>query len=226
MKPPLYKKLYNYESITQINNNGPRMYQTPDDKYVHSVTTILSATADKTGIENWKKRVGKEVSDKEIKQATDIGNLLHNNLENFIKNIDNPKPKNFIQTLALRMSDEIIKNCIINVNEFWGSEVPLYFPNLYAGTTDLVGLYNNKPAIMDFKNSKKIKKEEWIIDYYLQGCAYAQAHNYLFETKINDVVIFMVDRNCNTKTFHINEKDFDYYSELWCQRLEQFLKIS
>ena len=223
-KPPIINKKFNYEQLEKVSSsNGKRYYKTPLGD-VESVTTILSKTKDMTKINEWRERIGNDKANKELKQATDLGTLLHQHLELWLKEKERPHGTNLIRKMAENMSNSIIENGLKYVNEIWGIEETLYYPNLYAGTTDLVGLYNNKPCIMDFKNSKKIKKEEWIEDYYLQGCAYVHAHNELFNTSIKDVVVFMVDREYNHKIFHINGNDFDYYSNKWIKRLKKYFK--
>ena len=99
----------------------------------------------------------------------------------------------------------------------------MYFPQAYAGRSDLIGVYQGQPAIMDFKNAKKIKKREWIEDYFMQGAAYALAHNELYETKIRQVVIFMASRDMKYETFVVEDEEFDYYAAAWIDRLAQYM---
>jgi putative transcriptional regulator len=95
------------------------------------------------------------------------------------------------------------------VSEVWGSEINLYYPELYAGTTDLIGVYRGEPAIMDFKQSRKLKKAEWVEDYYLQLVAYAEAHNKLFNTQIRHGSIFICTQNNEYQTFEIDNYDLN-----------------
>ena len=122
------------------------------------------------------------------------------------------------------MSDIIIEKGLSNVDEVWGSEIGLYYPGLYAGTTDLVGTHKGDPAIIDYKSTKNPKKEEWVEDYYLQCCAYAMAHNELFETTINKAVILMCSRNLQYQEFIIEGKKFEEYCKKWTERLDEFYK--
>ena len=111
-----------------------------------------------------------------------------------------------------------------NVNEIWGVEVPLYYPGLYAGTTDCVGVHLNEDAIMDHKQTNKPKKREWIEDYFLQLAAYANAHNELFGTKIRKGVILMCSKDNEYQEFVVEGNEFDIYSNLWFHRLELYYK--
>ena len=94
--------------------------------------------------------------------------------------------------------------------------------NLYAGTADCVGEYEGIPTLIDFKTAKKIKKREWIEDYFLQGCAYANAHNVMFETKIEQIVILMVDRSAIFQEFIVRPKEFNFLTRKWKNRLIEF----
>ena len=42
---------------------------------------------------------------------------------------------------AHNMAKQVIEQGLCNVSEYYGSEVTLYYPGLYAGQTDLVGLH-------------------------------------------------------------------------------------
>ena len=110
------------------------------------------------------------------------------------------------------------------IDEIWGLEVGLILDNLYAGTADCVGKYENIPSLIDFKTAKNIKKREWIEDYFLQGCAYANAHNVMFGTDIEQVVILMVDRNCIFQEFIVGPTEFNYLTKKWKNRLIEFDK--
>ena len=120
------------------------------------------------------------------------------------------------------MSDLVINEGLKNVDEIWGTEIGLIAPGLYAGTTDCVGMHEGSEAIIDFKTSKKIKKEEWIEDYYLQCCAYALAHNEMYGTNIQKGVILMVSRDNKFKEFIIEGARFEMYCDLWTKRLEEY----
>ena len=124
------------------------------------------------------------------------------------------------------MAANVINRGLDKVDEVWGVEIPLYFPQAYAGRSDLIGVYQGQPAIMDFKNSKKIKKREWIEDYFMQGAAYALAHNELYETKIRQVVIFMASRDMKYETFVVEGEEFDHFAAEWINRLAQYMEAA
>ena len=120
------------------------------------------------------------------------------------------------------MAEKVIEIGLAPVEEYYGSEVTLFYPGLYAGSTDLVCSHNGVDAIVDFKQANRPKKKEWIEDYFLQCCAYANAHNVMFDTNIKDLIILMVDRDLMFKEFHITEHEFPFYTDKWKKRLIKY----
>ncbi len=213
---------FTYQTLERIESQGPRLYATPDGHRVPSVTTILSQTGDKTALIEWRKRVGDEEANRISRESTGLGTLVHKHVENYILGEARPQGNNLIQILAREMADQIIDRGLSHVTEVWGMEASLYYPGLYAGTTDLVGEYEGEPAIMDHKTATKMKKREWVQDYFVQTCAYALAHNELYGTNIRKGVIFMVSRDKDYSTFVIEGSDFDHYCQLWSQRVDAY----
>jgi genome maintenance exonuclease 1 len=213
--------IYDYKKLNRIDGKQ-RLYETPAGDKVPSVTTILSKTGDNSGLIAWRKRVGNEEANRISKESTGLGTLVHTHVENYLLGKERPGGKNLVHEMATRMADKIINEGLPSVTEVWGMEVQLYFPGLYAGTTDLVGMYEGVPAIMDHKTSKALKKEEWMEDYFIQTCAYALAHNELYGTDIKKGVLFMTTRNDNYKTYIIEGSKFKQYTEKWLERVETF----
>ena len=121
-----------------------------------------------------------------------------------------------------RMANIVLENGLSKAGELWGTEVPLYYSGLYAGTTDLVGLHDGSPAIMDFKQTNKPKKTEWIDEYFMQLCAYAHAHNEMFKTTINKGVVLMCSKDFQYQEWILEGSAFDHYSNMWFGRVEQY----
>jgi len=221
---PIVEK-FEYPTLKQINNyqgTKTRRYETPDNEKLPSVTTILSATGDKSGLKAWRDWVGDKEADRQMKEAAGIGSLMHTHLENYIDGVERPRGNNLARVMARKMADEIINRGLFEVSEIWGLEKKLYFPGLYAGTADVIGLWRGLPAIMDYKSSKKIKKEEHMQDYYCQLCAYSMAHDELFGTKIKHGVIFMADREYNYQSFIIDGIKFQEKQDMWLGRLDEY----
>lgn len=217
---------YNYPTLTKTNANGSRKYLTPDGFVVPSVTTVLEATKPeekKKALQEWRKRVGEEKAKQITTEAAGRGTRMHKWLENHVKTGDAGQPgTNPYSIQSHNMAKTIIEQGLSKCQEFWGTEVSLYFPEVYAGTTDLVGVHDNTDAIMDHKQTNKPKKREWIDDYFLQLAAYANAHNEVYNTKIRKGVIFMCSADNQYQEFVVEGLEFDKYSDLWFKRLEEY----
>ena len=215
---------YEYPALKRVTaKNGQRQYTGDDDQPVPSVTTVLSDTGDKTALIAWRKRVGDAEANRVSKEAAGLGTKVHNALEKYVLQEDyDIKGNNHISIMAKNMLDEMIDKGLSQVNEIWGVEVALIAKGLYAGTSDAIGMFNGVPSVIDFKTSKKIKKREWIEDYFLQGCAYALAHNEMFGTDIKQVAILMIDRQGNYADFVIEGNEFEEYCNKWASRLADY----
>ena len=220
----LFNELYEYPKLKRVEFNGQRLYDTGKAK-VPSVTTILGRMKDMTGINKWRDRVGHEEAQRILTEAANLGTATHKQIEQFIFDEERKAGGNLIHQIASKLADVIINEGLCNINEIWGSEVSLYSPELYAGTTDCVGVWNSKDAIIDFKTSRSVKKREWIDDYFLQGVAYAMAHNELFETKIGTVVIMMVTHDGQYLEFSITNDEYIVYEKKWLDKLKEYYQV-
>ena len=221
IKPPPYVKAIEYHTLKQVNKNGKRVYETPSGT-TPSVTTILSKTKDQTGLNAWKARVGEQEAQRIVTEAAGVGTALHNNLEKFLAGERRVPGNNLVHVQANKMADIIIENGIADVDEVWGIEQGLYYPEMYSGTTDLCGVYKGNPAIMDFKQTNKPKKKEWVDDYYLQMAAYATAHNKVYDTDIREGHIFMCSRDLQYQQFDLWPDEFDYWADQWLDRVAEY----
>ena len=218
-----FNPIYEYKKLKRVETNGNRLYETPGGN-VPSVTTILDKTADKTFLIEWRKRVGEEQANQISKESSGLGTLMHLHLENYVIGKERPKGNNLVQEMARSMADTMINEAFPLIDEVWGIEASLYYPGLYAGTTDMVGLHQGVPAIIDNKTCKKPKKKEWIQDYFLQTCAYALAHNEVHGTSIRKSVINIIDRDAKLQSFVIEGDEFDHYADLWAKRVDQYYR--
>ena len=125
-----------------------------------------------------------------------------------------------------KMAEIVIAEGLAHVNEVWGMEVPLYCSGLYAGTSDCVGLWKSRPAIMDFKQTNKPKRRDWIEDYFLQIAAYALAHNETHGTDIKTGAVLMCSKDYQFQLFEVNESEFQTYIDKWLDRVERFYRIN
>jgi hypothetical protein len=218
---------YPYQEIKRKQVDGKRLYATESGP-LPSVTTILDKTKPREkreALANWKKRVGEKEAQRIVTEAANVGTVMHNILEYWVKNEDYDPGNNIVHRQAKAMAQVVKDNVQPYLDEVWGSEVNLYYPGLYAGTTDLLGVWKGAPAIMDFKQTNKPKKREWIEDYFLQGAAYSMAHNELYGTDIKSIAIFMCSRDCNWQLFEVSGDEFQHWSDRWAKRVEEFYRL-
>ena len=229
---------FNYTPLDRASVEGKRLYATPDGSKVPSVTTILDKTKPFEKVQallNWKKAVGEKKAQEIVTEAAGRGTRMHKFLEDYVKQgVINEPGTNPYSKQSHKMAEVIIKQGLSNVNEVWGVEVPLYYPGLYAGTTDGCGLHLNEESILDYKQTNKPKKEEWIEDYYLQLTAYALAHNKVHGTNIRKGVVLMCVKPPEIspmvwgepayQEFILKPEDFSYWEDQWWQRVEQYYK--
>lgn len=214
---------YNYPPLKRVQQNGSRKYTDGQSNPVPSVTTILSDTGDKTHLIEWRKRVGEAEAQRISNEAAGFGTKVHDALEKYLLEQDYAiTGNNLVHTMARQAFDVMVDKGLSQCDEIWGSEVGLIAQGLYAGTSDAVGMFNGVPSIIDFKTAKKIKPKKWITDYFLQGCAYALAHNEMFGSDIRQVAIMMVDREGEYADFVIEGEEFDHYANMWADRVTEY----
>jgi hypothetical protein len=219
---------YNYEPINRESVDGKRLYATPDGNKLPSVTTILDKTKPFEKVQallNWKKRVGEAKAQEIVTEASGRGTRMHKFLEDYVVTgtINDPGSNPYSQQ-SHKMAQEIIANGLKNFTAVYGVEVPLYYPGLYAGTTDGVGVHLNDECIFDHKQTNKPKKEEYIEDYYLQLTAYALAHNQVHGTNINKGVVLMCSAAFQYQEFILTPDKFKFWEQKWWDRVEQYYK--
>ena len=220
----LLNPIYEYKKLKRDETSGKRLYACPDGAKVPSVTTVLDSTKDKTFLIEWRKRVGDAEATRISTESAGLGTLMHTHLEYHVLGKERPQGNNQVQIMARAMADTMINEAFCEIDEVWGIEAALYYPGLYAGTSDMIGVHKGTPAIIDHKTTKKTKKKEWIEDYFLQCCAYALAHNEVHGTDIRKAVINIIDRDAKLQSFVIEGNEFDHYSELWAKRVDQYYK--
>jgi hypothetical protein len=225
--PPPFIERIQYKNCKQINDpvTRKRVYLTPDGESLPSVTTILSATKDMTHLNEWRDRIGHAKAQQITTEAAGVGTAMHANLERFVVGEQRQPGNNPVHVQANKMADVIIENGLSKVSEVWAMEQSLYFPGLFSGTTDLVGVHDGEPAVMDHKQTNKPKKAEWVEDYYLQLMAYILAHNEVYGTDIKKGVIFMCSRDFQYQQFTLEPKDFNKWQDAWLNKVEEYYAL-
>ena len=218
-----WNKLYEYPASMRTSIEGKRHYEITGKK-LPSVTTILSATKSQEAIDSinrWKARVGEDQATRVKDQAASRGTNMHYHLEKYILG-EGHKDLTDEGQVAGDMAQVIIDKGLGDLSEIWGSEVTLYYPGLYAGATDLVGVYDYEDSIIDFKQSNKPKRKEWIEDYFMQLGAYAMAHNQVYDTEITQGVVLMCTPDNYFQKFQIKGKEFIKYQHKFLERVDKY----
>lgn len=207
---------------------GGRVYHTPLGDTVPSVTTILNILP-KDGLIAWRERVGDEEADRISAEACRVGSTMHESLEGYVSNYlrgrPNIPPDGEEDELAYHLADNIKRFALPDLDEVWGIEEALYCGPLYAGRTDLIGVYRNKTAIIDYKSSKRWKKPEWIEGYKMQIAAYNFCHKYMFGEGMESGVILIAVRPPSKQPIQrvvLNKDDLDYWEEKWLDLVERY----
>ena len=218
-----WNKKYDYPKSIRSLINDERHYDIGKEK-LPSVTTILSATKSdeaKESIARWKAKVGENEATRVRDTAASRGSNMHLHLERYILGTGHKDLTDEGQ-VAGDMAQVIIDKGLCDVSEIWGSEVTLYYPGLYAGATDLVGIYDYEDSIIDFKQSNRPKRREWIDDYFMQLGAYAMAHNYVYGSEITQGVILMCTPDNYFQRFQIKGKEFIKYQHRFLEKVDKF----
>ena len=211
---------YNYLEGRQINEDGGRLYDVAGYR-LPSVTSILSRTKDQGFLKDWRKKIGDKEADRIMNLSSVRGTAMHKYLESHIQEIGYEDLTDTGRQ-AKSMAEKVIEIGLAPVDEYYGSEVTMYYPGLYAGQTDLVCMHNGEDAIVDFKQSNRPKKKEWIEDYYLQIAAYAMAHDYVHKSKINKGVIMVCTPDLYYQEFVITGAELRQYKHKFLKRLDMY----
>ncbi|VVC05146.1 Uncharacterised protein [uncultured archaeon] len=216
--------LYPYIKLSRSNENGIRKYLCPDGQKLPSVTTILGKTRSedsKRALKNWKQKLGPTLSSQITHEAASRGTRMHAFLEHFIKedSFGNPGSNPFAQQ-SYRMAEKISQQGLSKVTRYYGSEVSLYCPSLYAGTTDCVADIDGELTIVDFKQSNHEKLDAYVEGYKQQIGAYAICHDELYGTHIRQGAIMMCTPDLIYQEWIIHEAELEKFKEIWLNNLQ------
>ena len=218
----VWENKYSYGNYFRDDDNGPRTYKVGEKK-VPSVTTILNATQSpekKASLNAWRERVGHQEAQRIMIDASTRGTEMHYVLEQYIngKGYFNLSKKG---AQARLMAHRLIEDGLGPLTKVFGSEVNLAYEDQWAGSTDLVAIYDGKPSIIDFKQSNKPKKEEYIIDYYYQIAAYSLAHKKQ-HGEILQGFIAICTKDLLFQGFKMDQSKLSEYEDKWFKKVEQY----
>ena len=222
-----WNKRFDYPESIRSLVNDQRHYDVGDEK-LPSVTTILSATQSdekKASLSKWRQNVGENKADFIMNEAANRGTIMHRVLEGYLLGQNHADFSDLGIEAGVMAQTNIESGIKDHLDEIWRSEITVYYPKLYAGATDLAGVYNGRESIIDFKQSNKPKRREWITDYFLQLAAYAMAHNYVYGTNIQSGIILMCTKDNYFQKFEVKDEEFQRFSWEWLRRVDKFKNV-
>ena len=216
---------YKYIEGKQITDTdtGHRIYDIIGTR-LPSVTTILGRTKNQQFLKDWKAKVGEQEAERIKNLSSRRGTSMHKFLEHYILGTGYDDLTELGQK-AKAMAKKVIDIGLTPVEEYYGSEVTLHYPGLYAGSTDLVCMHNGMETIVDFKQSNRPKQKEWVEDYYLQIAAYAMAHDYVYGSKIRQGVIMMCTPDLYYQEFKIQDSELREWKHKFLKRLDMYHEL-
>ena len=214
---------YKYATGKQINEDSGRIYDVAGYR-LPSVTSILSRTKDQGFLKEWRAKVGDKEADRIMNLSSVRGTAMHKYLESHITDIGYEDLTDTGKQ-AKTMAEKVIEIGLAPVDEYYGSEVTMYYPGLYAGQTDLVCIHDGEDAIVDFKQANRPKRKEWVEDYYLQIAAYAMAHDYVHGSRINKGVIMVCTPDLYYQEFIVEGAELRQYKHKFLKRLDMYHEL-
>ena len=217
-----------YPKSQKSTEDGYRKYLLGEEK-LPSVTTILSVTKseeDKAALANWRERVGYKEANRIKTEASTRGTSMHTYIEDYLKGRVN---ESFFETNEQYkiMAKEIIdKGLNGKLEEIYGMEETLYYPEQYAGTADLLAKMNGVDVCVDFKQANRPKKIDYIQDYFLQLGAYTLAHDVVHGTKMKAGIILLCTKDILYQEFRIEGAELEMYQNLFMGRVKKFHEIN
>ena len=222
-KPIKWSNKYSYVTGTRIEDHGTRTYDVNGAR-LPSVTTILGATKNQQFLKDWKAKVGEQEADRIKNLSSKRGTSMHKFLEHYVQGTGYDDLTELGQK-AKAMAQKVIDVGLTPVEEIYGSEVTLYYPGLYAGSTDLVCMHNGMESIVDFKQANRPKREDWIEDYFMQIGAYAMAHDYVHNSQIKQGVIMICTPDLYYQEFKISGAELRSWKHKFLKRLDMYHEL-
>ena len=216
-------KKYNYINATANTQHGSRTYSV-SGMNLPSVTTILAKTKNQEYLNRWRKKVGHDEAERIFNLSSKRGTAMHKFLENHIKGTGYDDLTE-IGIEAKAMANKIINEAFTPITEYYGSEITVHYTGLYAGSTDLVCMHNDMETIVDFKQSNRPKKQEWVEDYCLQIAAYAMAHDYIYGSNIRQGVIMVCTPDLYLQEFRFQDHEMREWRHKFLARLDAYYEL-
>ena len=195
----------NLPPVKARNSDGVRLYETPEGNKYPSITTVLSIR-NKKGLHEWRKRVGYDVANYVARTAASRGTKLHHMCEDYLNNVHVSWPEKWKEHekhfLPYCLFNQLKEQALCNINGIYAQEAGLYSDKYkVAGRVDCIAEYRGVPSIIDFKTSSKERNDDWNVNYYIQGSAYAEMFGERTGIEISQVVILVVTEDGTVQEF-------------------------
>jgi len=218
-----------------------------------SVTTILGETKDKSGLEKWRKRVGEKEADRISNLSLSRGTIMHRLIELYKNKTQGEAQDRLVELKEIAKTDDEVnefsedKNGSLYLEEAWKFFYKFWFNSAdyfdrikevveaetflwtvkgggWAGTVDNISiLVDGSIKIIDYKNSRKPKREDWVQDYYMQAAAYFIAYWDMSGKKADGAEIWIANEVDNLpQTFSLTQEDLEFYSKEFIKRRKMF----
>ena len=204
-------KIFNHEpvnlpNIKARNQNGSRVYETPDGSFYPSITTVLSVR-NKKGLFEWRKRVGDDVANYVARTSAARGTAVHHMCEDYLNNEDMKEHEK--KFLPYCLFGQLQKKVLHKIDNIRAQECGLYSDKYkVAGRVDCIAEYNGKLSIIDFKTSSKERNDAWNENYYIQASAYAEMFEERTGIEINQICVLVVTEDGAVQEFVKDKKEY------------------
>ena len=189
------------ELQTRTMDSG-RFYKI-DSAWLPSVTTVVS-NATKHGILQWQKRVGFAEAEKVRRASAWRGTQYHNLVEHYLNNeLEKIEESEGLPTYLFRAARETLDR----ISDVVAIEAPLFSRNLgIAGRVDCIASFDSELAIIDFKTTKNLKKEEHLEKFFVQEAAYAYMYYEMTGVEVDKLVTLSVAEDGTTQVVQKYDK--------------------
>ena len=217
-----------------------------------SVTTVLGETKDKSGLDKWRKRVGEAEADRISTLSMNRGTIMHRLIELYKGTSGDASERLIILKDLAKEDDECNQfsdeeNGALYLAEAWKFFYKFYFNSSdyfdrvktvleaetflwttkaggWAGTVDNISeMIDNLIKIIDYKNSRRPKREDWIQDYFIQTGAYFVAYWDMTGIKADGAEIWIANEEDNIpQCFTLTQSDLEFYAKEFMRRRKMF----
>ena len=211
---------YNFSPLDVIEKDNKRYYG-KDGVYYPSITTVLSEfPGKKEGLERWRKKEGLEKANSITYVAGQRGSALHDVAEMYLNN--EIRDNSFFLFKRPPINPDVVsmfydlQPYLDQIDNIDGLELALYSDQYkMAGRVDCIGEFQGIPSIIDFKTTRRMKKTDWIEDYFCQATGYSLMWEEMTGNTINRIVVLMVSK----------KDDISYESKAWVRNRNDYIEL-